>query len=250
MRRIARCTRFLSLAGALALPFLPRTGAAQGYHAENVQLLRGTRFHDAATGSATRDGTMSTVTLESLAGWKYGDSFFFVDLASGDFADGPAGRHRMYGEWSPRLSLSRITGRSLRLGPVADLLLAASVDRGGDGFAANSVGIGTDLRIPGVQVAQLQLYRRKDNFNAATWQATAVWGSSVRTGAIAWRLAGFADVGGTDAGTDVMTQPQLLLDLGAVRGRPGRVLAGVEWYLHRTPSAVTSAPQLVLLWSW
>lgn len=232
---------FLPLA-LLALLWAP-PAAAQAFHAANVQVLHGTAFHDALTGNDTRDGRLSTITLESVAGWTYGDNFFFVDLASGDFADGPEGRHRMYAEWESRLSISKLTGRALAAGIVGDLLVSAGVERGGTGFGAVLLGLATDLRIPGLAMAQVGVYRRDDTFNRPAWQATGAWGAPVRTGPLAWTLAGFVDVAGTDAGTDVMTQPQLLLDLGALVRRPGRVHGGIEWYLHRGPANTSSVAQ-------
>lgn len=240
----------LASACAMALAASPRGMDAQLFHAESVQLLHGDGFHDAATGNATRDGRMTTLTLESVVGWRYGDSFLFVDLTNGDFEDGPAGRNRMYAEWAPRLSLSKITGRRIGVGPVADLLVAGSLDRGSGGFAANLVGLGADLRVPGLSIAQVAVYHRDDVFNRPTYQVTGVWSAPVRTGALSWSLSGFVDVAGTDAGTDVMVQPQALLDLGALAGHPGHLHAGVEWYLHRTPGDDTSAPQAMLRLSW
>lgn len=243
---IARLLVLLLLCAAAA----PSSARAQVFHSASVGALHGARFRDAAGANATRDGRLSTITLEALAVWGYGDSYFFVDLASGDFADGPTGNHRMYGEWAPRLSASKLSGRTIGIGPVKDVLLAGGIDRAGDGFGATLVGLGADLRIPGVPVAQLNVYRRKDSFNRATAQATAVWSAPVRTGRLGWTVAGFVDVAGSDAGTTVMTQPQVLLDVGALTGTPARLRAGVEWYLHRTPGALASVPQAMLSWSW
>lgn len=77
-RRTAR------VAGGMFLPFTllallsPHRAAAQQFHAASVQVLHGTAFHDAVTGNDTRDGRLSTVTLESVTGKTYGDNFFFV----------------------------------------------------------------------------------------------------------------------------------------------------------------------------
>lgn len=244
--RTARIAGGMFLSLTLLAVLSPRDAAAQEFHAVNVQVLHGTAFHDALTGYDTRNGRLSTITLESVTGWTYGDNFFFVDLASGDFADGPEGGHRMYAEWEPRLSLSKLSGRALAAGFVGDVLVSAGVERGGSGFGALLIGLSTDLRIPGVTMAQVGLYRRDDTFNRPSWQATGAWAAPVRTGPLAWTFAGFADVAGTDAGTDLMTQPQLLLDLGALVRRPGRVHGGVEWYLHRGPASTSSVAQALL----
>lgn len=49
---------------------------------------------------------MDILTLEWANGWTYGDNSVFVDIAN--FVQGD---NTVYGKWSPRLSLSKITGK-------------------------------------------------------------------------------------------------------------------------------------------
>jgi nucleoside-specific outer membrane channel protein Tsx len=225
--------------------------AAQAFHQSSAQVLAGRGFHDASVGNDPRDGRMTTLTLEHVSTWAYGDSFLFFDLTQGDFGDGPAGEHRIYAEWAPRLSLSRASGRRIGGGIVSDVLLAAQVNRGA-GFNALLVGAGVDLAVPGARVLQVNAYWRDDNFNKPTFQVTPVWLVPVQTGPLSWVLAGFVDVAGRDAGgLDVLSQPQLLLDLGRLGGLPaGRLQAGVEWYLHDVDGTTTSVPQLAARIAW
>jgi nucleoside-specific outer membrane channel protein Tsx len=219
---------------------------AQEFQYQNVQLLFGTRFEDPAVGSDPRDGRMTTVTLEAGAVWRFGDNFLFIDLMRGRFGDGPGDRHRVYAEWSPRLSLSRITGASLALGPLADVLIAGGLNRGGGGFAADLIGLGTNLRVPGFAVLQLNAYYRVDTFNDPTYQVTPVWLMPLGSGRVQGVFTGFADFIGADGGLDLMTQPQLLLDLGALAGTtPGKLQTGIEWYYHRLPAYTASVPQVM-----
>jgi nucleoside-specific outer membrane channel protein Tsx len=221
---------------------------AQSFQYQNAQLLFGTRFDDPIVGSDPREGRMTTVTLEAGSVWRFGDNFFFVDLMRGDFQEGPAGRHRVYAEWAPRLSLSRITGANLGFGPVGDILIAGGMDRGSDGFASNQIGVGTNLRIPGFTFLQLNVYRRDDVYNPPTYQITPVWGLPLGSGRLQGVFTGFADFVGADGGgLDLMAQPQLLLDLGALAGTDaGRLQAGIEWYLHRVPDYTSSVPQVMV----
>jgi hypothetical protein len=53
-----------------------------------------------------------------------------------------------------------------------------------------------------------------------------------------------------------MTQPELLLDVGALAGAPGKLHAGVEWYLHSYAdpadggkTKTVSAPQAMIQWT-
>jgi nucleoside-specific outer membrane channel protein Tsx len=252
-----RSTRTAAAAvlSAISLLAAPRRAAAQDVHIANVQVLHGAGFRDATTGEATADGRMTTVTVESYGTWRYGDNFFFVDLTSGDFVDGAgtpsAQRHRLYGEWAPRLSLSKVTGRRVGAGPVLDLYLAGQLNRG-SGFNAYLIGLSTNLRLPGFALFELGAYARDDNFNRPTYQVTGVWLVPVRLGPVPVSLGGFVDVSGTDAlGVDVMTQPQLLVDLGAVALRaPNRLQVGFEWRWHRNDAVSDDALQALAKWTW
>jgi hypothetical protein len=70
-------------------------------------------------------------------------------------------------------------------------------------------------------------------------------------------FAGFLDMFGAPGGyLDVMTQPQLLVDLLPLAGgKPGTLLAGCEWYLHAYQDPITStyevisAPQVMVQWT-
>lgn len=217
----------------------------------NAQLLWGGDFRDASVGNATADGEMATLTLEHLGGWALGDHFFFIDMTTGHFeAEGVRG-YRMYSEWTPRLSLSRATGRSLAAGIVGDVLLVGEVHAGSGGYAAGLFGGGVDLRVPGFAVLSLSALRRDDVFNAPTWQASGVWVVPFSLG-LEGALTGFVDVIGTPDGDPlVMTQPQLLIELGPLVGTSRRdVQVGVEWYLHRDGESWHSVPQLLVRWAW
>lgn len=84
-----------------ALCGMPSAAGAQElieFHTENVQLLRGFDYE-------LGDRQRTIITLEHAHRWRYGDLFVFADFTIGD--DGQRG---VYGEISPRLSLSRMTG--------------------------------------------------------------------------------------------------------------------------------------------
>jgi len=232
---------------ALLLALLPLPVAAEDFSATNMQLLYGSGFHDPYFGNNTRDGRMSTVTIEHFGTWSHGDNYFFADVTSGDFVDfagnAKPGKTRIYGEWSPRLSLAPLLGGAL------PLYLAGQFARDGEGYRADMIGLGSDLALPGFAVANVALYSRKDNFNRRTWQTTFVW--SLPLGRFS--CEGFADLYGSDAnGIELSTQPQLLLDLGSLLGgqRPGAVQAGVEWHLHRHNKLNNQSLQSLLKWQW
>ena len=264
------------LAAALALP---RPAAADGFSTTNVQLLQGYNFHDNLLGYDTKSGTMTTVTLNHFSTWEYGDNFAFVDLYRGDFVDGltPTGSTSdVYAEWHPRLFLNKLLGLGAA-GPIRNWGLAGEINQSRD-FSAYLGGFGVDLALPGFAVAGVNLYYRYSNatvrlaesagtftslnFYHHTWQLSPFWTVPFGLGPLQLVFTGFADLT-TDriAGKtklDLMAQPELLLDLGAlvIGGKPGRFHAGVEWYVHAFPNPgrdgamkVVSVPQAMVQWT-
>jgi len=105
------------------------------WHSENVQLLHGSNYE-------LGDVDRTIVTLEHANSWAYGDTFAFVDLT---FVDD----NSLYGELSPRLSLSRISGQDLSWGPIKDVLIAGTYEFGDEGYEAYLIGGAVDLNVPG-----------------------------------------------------------------------------------------------------
>ncbi len=251
---VGRALRSLLLPVFVALAAVGSDARAEGlFHTSSASLLYGTNFDDASVGNDPAEGRMLTVTLENFTELPFGDSFFFLDLVNGDFGEGPAAGYRMYGEWNPRVSLSKVTGTRVGLGVLKDVLLAYEHNRGSSGFVSNNFGVGLDFTLPFVPVLKLNTYLRNDNFNLPTVQFTLVWHAPFQTGPVRWSLGGFADVfrirGAPEGegGWDVMCQPQLLMDVGALAGlAPERMKLGAEWYLHRSGEGFRQSPQAML----
>ncbi|HET9449340.1 MAG TPA: hypothetical protein VFO83_00575 [Aggregicoccus sp.] len=244
----------LHLACLLTGVLLAPAALAEGlFHSSSASLLYGTSFEDPSVGNDPAQGRMLTITLENFTALPIGDSFFFLDLIHGDFGEGPADDYRMYGEWNPRVSLSKVSGARVGAGILQDVLLAYEHNRGSSGFVSNNFGVGLDFRLPHVAVLSLNTYLRNDNFSPPTVQLTLVWYAPFHTGPLRWSLGGFADlfpIRGApegEGGLDLMFQPQLLVDVGALAGlSPERVKLGAEWYLHRSGQGLRSAPQAML----
>lgn len=214
-------------------------GFAQGFSTSNAQLLYGSSFRDKFSGNHVWRGGLTTLTLEHFRTGPVGDLFAFVDLGSGrlaDFGGAPLGRDtKAYGEVAPRLNLATLLGRRLKGGIVKDTYLAAQWNQADSGFRVWMVGLGVDLDVPGLASATFNAYVRKDTLNRRTWQTTTTWAAPFQVSAVGCRFQGFVDLCGTDShGTDLMTQSQLLADLGPAMGLPpARLWAGVEYYVHR-----------------
>lgn len=240
-----RTALVLLAAVAGAAPAAAQTGTG------SAQLLWGSDFRDASVGNATDDGAMGTLTVEHFGLWALGDHFFFVDVTSGTFEAGLGRSYRLYSEWTPRLSLSRASGSTLAVGPIADLLLVGEVHAGSGGYAAALLGPGVDLNVPGFAVLSASALYRDDAFNPGTWQLSAVWLVPLDLG-VELTLAGFADLIGTpDGSARLFTQPQLMLDVGSLTGLERRDLQlGVEWYVHRSGEEWNTVPQALVRWAW
>jgi len=192
-----------------------------------------------------------TVTLEHASGWRYGDLFAFIDVtrfSSG--RDAEVGRESWYGEFSPRLSLGKLTDRTLRVGPLQDLLLAATAEFGEGAVETLLLGPGFDLALPGFDYLQLNLYRRMPDGNrdGESWQITPVWGSRFPVAGSEVRFDGFIDwipEGDGDYHHNLHINPQLTFDAGRLAGQgSGRLYLGVEYSYWSNKYGITDSESL------
>jgi len=226
---------------------------AEEWSQTNVQFLYGNDFKEVAGGDSVIDRKMKTITIEHAGSWEYGSNFFFVDMTSANFSSGK--RHKIYGEWAPKISLSKVSGTELSWSFIKDILIAGEINQG-DNFRANNLGLGLSLDLATFDFFDFNLFHRKDNFNDATFQLTLAWLNRFDTFSLPMRFEGFFDYYGTNFGTEIVTQPRLLLD-GKYFGDATKSLqVGVEFYYYKssaTPwrdSIDELVPQLMLKWTW
>jgi len=222
---------------------------AENFSTTNIQYLMGTTFTQ-VPGDRIDNGRMDTVTLEHFGTWEYGSNYFFVDLTSGDFQSGKSSD--LYAEYSPALSLSKITRSDLSWGIIKDLQLAAQINQG-DNYRVLMAGAGLAFDIPGFQFVTLNLYSRKDDFNAQTWQTTAAWHSEWDLW-LHWTFEGFADYYGIDDGSVLVSQPQLLVNLPFISPKIALLRAGMELAIYGIYSdddaSTWLTPQMMIKWIW
>lgn len=181
-----------------------------------------------------------TVTLEQVSGWSVGDLYWFVDSLHYTRADGGGHRSSWYGEFSPRLSLGKLSGRTLAAGPVKDVLIAATYELGRDSQTTESglIGLGVDLDLPGFSYFQANVYARKDLHQGDwdTWQLTLSAARPFAIGKQRFLIDGFIDYvapGGPHA-WNLHLVPQLKWDLGHALGHAdGKLWLGAEIDLWR-----------------
>lgn len=211
------------------------------WQSNNIQLLHGDGF------LLSDENEQTTFTFEHANGWKYGDNFFYIDHVF-DTTD------EINAEWSPRLSLGKITGKDFSFGPITDVLIAGTWEKGRN-FDAYLVGAGVDLDLPGFAFAQVNLYSRNNPDVVDTgWQVTTAWSRPFEIGNAKFSFDGYFDFADYEEGAvNFFTQPQLIYDLGHALGyQDGKGYIGLEWRYWENKFGVDdfdeSVPQIMTKW--
>lgn len=188
-----------------------------------------------------------TITFEHASGWSWGDMFLFVDNKWYNGLSGNDG-HTYYGEFSPRLSLGKISGTDLSFGPIKDVLISATYERGesqADGTPNQNylLGPAVDLEVPGFDRLAINVYYRKPDGStgkpSGQWQVTPTWAMTFPVGKSDILFDGYIDWVVNDAGSkgrgdflskNLHINPQIKYDLGkALDMTPGKLYVGIEY---------------------
>ena len=234
---------------------------AANWSSTNIQYLLGSSyeavyFNEDAGKLDSTDASASIITLEHVNGWKYGDNFFFVDITNPDETGGDFATS-FYGEIAPRLSLSALTGKSMKFGIVKDILISTAAEIG-QGFYNYLYGVAIDLDIPKTPVAQINFYVRNeigDDTDLGN-QLTLVWLTPFEIGNASLAFEGFFDYAfGMDHKEDnIVAGPRLLFDLGKTWDAPGMLQVGVEYQIWRNKYGIDGidedVAQAMIKWIW
>lgn len=208
-------------------------------------------------------------TVQQAAGWKLGDSFFFIDYLNDDARDGFNDRD-FYGEWYPTLSFGKLAGRELRVGPIRDFALIAGVNLGGDANVVKYLpGLRASWDLPGFLFLNTDLTAYIDA-NTGTGVAgdapqtdnsfmlDVSWALPFNVGNQSLAIVGHAEYlgrrtnefGETVKGS-MLAQPQFTWDLGKALGVPDQLMVGIEyqyWLNKLGTDEDESTAQLLLVW--
>lgn len=212
------------------------------WHSNNIQFLHGSHFE------LNDDKVQTTFTFEHVNGWKYGDNFFYVDYNLDESED-------INAEFSPRLSIGKISGKDLSNGIFQDVLLSATYEKARR-FDTYLYGVGVDFNIPGFSYVQTNWYVRDNpDANGKGFQTTWVWSRPFELGQYKMTFDGYFDYADYEEGVvNFFTQPQLLIDIGHAAGiaDEGKLFTGVEyryWNNKFGADGVTEiAPQAMVKW--
>ena len=240
----------LFLTVAITLVSISLVSAAD-WSSSNIQLLHGTDYQ---LGEEKR----TILTFEHSNRWGYGDNYFFVDITE---PNGKGTTH--YAEFSPRLSVSKLSGWDASHGIIKDTYVAASLEMG-DGLHGHLIGLGTSLALPGFNYANANIMRRETHRDWVTkdtdagWQLTLNWGLTFMLSKSKWQFEGFLDYafsedGGSHPKADNMiTAPRLLLDTGHLWEAPNYLFTGIEYQIWRNKFGVDgvneNVSQLMVKW--
>ena len=260
---------------ALACLSFAGQAAALEWSATEIELLHGRDYREPFNPNAVHK---SIVTLQHASGYGLGRNFLFVDvIQSGnqerDLANNPESPTEIYGEAYTTLSLSKISGRDLAIGPLRDLGLTVGLNAGTKDSQLKPrprvylAGFTLDFAVPrgffNLDVLAYSDHGCNDGINSCpdyrtTYQITPAWSLPFRLGAVDAEFAGFVDfIGSRGAGTvrQVLTQPQLRFDIGhALLGEKGRLYAGIEYQYWRNKYGSRGVhehnPQVLVLWKF
>ena len=208
----------------------------------NLQFLYGRDLKQA--------GDLATITVEHFGSYSVFEHFGFADLYNDVSLKSP----NLYLEWYPKVSLSRVTGREIKSGPISDVLLAGGINvlfGGTNDFFVYTVGPAFRFRIPGSGLLQLETYYYKQHGPQydGTYQFTPSWDISLPVSEkVRLRFRGFMDfIGDRGPGTtQYLTQPQIFWDLGNNWAKPGKIFLGSEWRYWNNVAGIRGLDESIL----
>lgn len=235
---------------SVLLALFPLLGYAEGgtfsWSKSNAQLLRA---YDYEVGERQR----TIVTLEHAHGHQYGDTLAWVDVIKPDGRD-----HSYYGEISPRLSLSKITGRDLSRSVIKDILISTTFEKAKGQGPQYLYGVAVDFKLPGFTFFKSNFYvHDSTELSGQTWQITLAWNRPFKIGTIRLLAEGFADFQGSEGGREPneLIVPRVLVDISRlIDAQQGKLMAGIEYqYWHNKfgiDGVTESVPQIQIKWTF
>ena len=154
---IAAMGALVGMAAGAALAAEDEAAAPSYFSNTELQVLWNDNFK--LRSNAPDETSVVFLTLDHFSTWKYGDNYFFVDFGldlngNGNYDD----KTSLYSEYFPSLSLSKITGESISVGPIVDVSATFSVHVDGDGFLAVLPGARLNFAVPGFNFVGLAGY--------------------------------------------------------------------------------------------
>ncbi len=236
--------KFLKTGLVASLVVLSMAASAAQWSTTSLSYLNGNGFEYG-------DNNKDELSFEHASGFAYGDNFFFFDVTDAQAKD--SNNYEIYGEWAPRLSLGKIFGYYNRDRILQDVLLAGAMEFGSARDlpvdANNTIhiatrtrlyGVGFDFKIPYFAFFNYNFYVR-DNIDkeGTTFQSTITYLVPIKINdKFQFSWGAYIDyVHGEEGAKSTFdlaeshwhTAQQVLMDVGALWGKPGVLQAGMEY---------------------
>ncbi|MFK5892582.1 MAG: DUF5020 family protein [Pseudomonadota bacterium] len=230
---------FFSALILLLLTTIQNISASPLWQSNNVYLLHGTGFE-------VDSNEQTTLTLEHTSKWSIGDLFFFTDLTKYRGSEQGDG---VYAEFSPRISIGKLSSTHFDFGPVKDLLITSTVEFGKGDIETFLIGPAFDLNLSGFDYFSLNIYRRftKNDRDGETIQITPVWGMSHNLGGANLIFEGFIDWNVNSDGnyhSNLHFNPRLKYDLHKLLNvKSGSAMFGIEYSYWKNKYGIKSSSQ-------
>ncbi len=232
------------------LLFFTTSVTAATWSRSSISYLRGDNFAPIFG----KDNNRSELTIDNAVGMKYGDSYFWLDVTDPLSSSG-SNDTELYGEWSPRLSIGKITGFYQDERFIKDLLISTTLEFGNSGVPtrARLYGLGVDLKIPYFAFFQYNLYLRDNpDKNGVVLQSTIAYKLPFRfTEKTKFDWSAYIDIVHGDEGSKSdnslteshwQTGQQLNFDLGNLWNQQDSIYVGFEYQFWSRKYGVPGAP--------
>jgi nucleoside-specific outer membrane channel protein Tsx len=225
---------------------------ANAFSTTDIQLLYG-NFDGNSYIYDTNNGGKSTVTLENFMVSNIGSIYTFIDYSiANDKFKFHDNKIDVYGEISPRLSLSYLTNKNLSTTFIKDFYFAGEYNLGTtNSYRAYLYGLGIDIDLYGFDNFGLNVYVKNQNIGKNTLQLTGFYSTHVYRGKFSF--SGYFDW----TELDFTTQNQFLYKLDNISDSEN-IYIGFEWLLYsEKPSELnfnsnvkSNVLQIMLKYEW
>lgn len=245
---------FVGLAALIALQVSP-VFAQMEFHYQRGQLLNPFTGNHHST---------DILTFQQAGSWVLGRSFFFIDFIDDVENDGFNDRD-FYGEWYPSLSLSKLFGRDIKLGPIVDISAVAGLNFDGDVNLLKFLpGVQFSWQVPGFVFVNTDFAAIGDYSDGTRHQTGFMfdvsWLKIMNFGGQTFSFMGHAEYISAVDGSDgnqvseawILAQPQLVWDAGSLFQTPNWLHVGIELQYWSNKLGVMDQnelrPQLLVVW--
>lgn len=241
---------------------------AADWSISSIEYRRGNNFNDNGLTGGPKF-SKDLFEYENITGSSWGRTYFFITAEKTAQEDGRSAG--IYSEGDLYWSFSKLTGKKVQFGPIKDVVATIGYNYGAknSAFRPNAkvltYGGGLEFDVPKFTFFNLDVvaYRDTGTYSgfgggslcgrpATTYQVTPYWSLPFNVGNLRFVFDGYMDVIGAhgDCKQQILTEPQLKLDVGNFWGKPDSVYVGFEYQYWKnkfgSKSNTERVPQLVL----